>query len=41
MLTTKPLNVHLTLFYMNELGDSGLQVAEWSIDMTVHDETSR
>ena len=24
---------------MKELGDSGLQVAEWSIDMTVHDAT--
>jgi hypothetical protein len=29
--------VHLTVFYMKELGDSGLQVAKWSIDMTVHD----
>jgi hypothetical protein len=33
-----PLNVHLTLFYIKYLGDSGLQVAEWSTGIIVHDE---
>ena len=37
------INPHILLkgptafFYVKELGDSGLQVAEWSIDMKLND----
>ena len=37
MLNTKPLKCAHD-FVIHEIGDSGLKGAEWSIDMTVHDE---
>ena len=37
MLTTKPLKCAPDFVLHEKLGNSGLQVAEWSIDMTVHD----
>ena len=37
MLTEKSPNVHVIIIYMKYFTENGLRLAEWSIDMTLHD----